>query len=128
MSLLRRRLSALVLAAAPAGMPAMAEPVHGIAMHGAPALPAGFSHFTYANPHAPLGGELRLGVVLERAPEWHVYWRTPGDSGLSTQIELTLPGGWSAGEPKPGSTFLKKPISTDTIFPSRPSRMNSRAF
>lgn len=34
---------------------------HGIAMHGKPALPAGFSHFPYVNPSAPKGGRLRLG-------------------------------------------------------------------
>jgi peptide/nickel transport system substrate-binding protein len=35
---------------------------HAIAMHGAPALPAGFTHLPYANPEAPKGGALRLGV------------------------------------------------------------------
>jgi len=38
-------------------------PTHGIAMHGAPALPAGFAHFPYVNPDAPKGGQLRLGVL-----------------------------------------------------------------
>lgn len=41
---------------------ARAEPVHGIAMHGAPALPKGFSHFPYVNPSAPKGGRLTLGA------------------------------------------------------------------
>nr|WP_050471478.1 extracellular solute-binding protein [Pannonibacter phragmitetus] len=36
--------------------------VHGIAMHGDPALPADYSHFPYANPNAPKGGTLTLGV------------------------------------------------------------------
>ncbi|THD62694.1 MAG: ABC transporter substrate-binding protein [Bradyrhizobium sp.] len=31
-------------------------------MHGAPALPAGFTHMPYANPEAPKGGRLVLGV------------------------------------------------------------------
>src|SRR4051812_15256532 len=35
-----------------------AEPRHAIAMHGEPALPAGFSHFRYVNPEAPKGGRL----------------------------------------------------------------------
>lgn len=35
---------------------------HGIAMHGAPALPADFDHFPYANPSAPKGGVLRVGL------------------------------------------------------------------
>ncbi|WP_244300742.1 extracellular solute-binding protein [Roseibium hamelinense] len=35
---------------------------HGIAMHGAPALPADFTSLPYANPDAPKGGALTLGV------------------------------------------------------------------
>ena len=40
-----------------------AEPRHGIAMHGAPALPADFTHMPYANPAAPKGGRLVQGVL-----------------------------------------------------------------
>lgn len=40
---------------------AAASPAHGIAMHGEPELPAGFTHFPYANPQAPKGGRLLLG-------------------------------------------------------------------
>ena len=35
----------------------------GIAMHGAPALPAGFAHMPYANPDAPKGGRLVWGFL-----------------------------------------------------------------
>ena len=46
------------------GCPALAgEPRHGIAMHGEPALPAGFRHLPYANPAAPKGGRLVQGVL-----------------------------------------------------------------
>jgi thiol:disulfide interchange protein len=31
-------------------------------------------------------------------PGWHIYWRNPGDSGLPTTIEWSLPPGFSAGE------------------------------
>ena len=40
-----------------------AEPQHGIAMRGAPALPADYTHFPYANPDAPKGGRLVYGVL-----------------------------------------------------------------
>jgi peptide/nickel transport system substrate-binding protein len=39
------------------------QPRHGIAMHGQPALPAGFDHFAYANPDAPKGGRLVQAVL-----------------------------------------------------------------
>jgi peptide/nickel transport system substrate-binding protein len=42
---------------------ASAEPVHAIAMHGKPAMPADFTHFLYANPKAPKGGKVSYGVV-----------------------------------------------------------------
>jgi len=39
-----------------------AEPSHGIAMRGEPALASGFTHLPYANPDAPQGGRLIHGV------------------------------------------------------------------
>ncbi|WP_274424444.1 extracellular solute-binding protein [Chelativorans sp. YIM 93263] len=39
------------------------KPVHGIAMNGEPALPPDFTHFPYANPDAPKGGEITYCVV-----------------------------------------------------------------
>ena len=42
--------------------PAVAEPAHGIAMHGEPALEDGFFNLPYANADAKRGGELRLAV------------------------------------------------------------------
>jgi thiol:disulfide interchange protein/DsbC/DsbD-like thiol-disulfide interchange protein len=52
--------------------------------------------------HAPQGVQagqpLWVGLQLTHQPEWHTYWRNPGDSGLPTQIELKLPAGVRAGE------------------------------
>ncbi|WP_137131181.1 extracellular solute-binding protein [Rhizobium sp. FY34] len=42
---------------------AAAEPVHGIAMHGGPALAPNYSHFPYVNPDARKGGSVAYGVV-----------------------------------------------------------------
>ena len=39
------------------------SPTHGIAMHGAPALPPGFDHLPYADPGALKGGRLTIGVL-----------------------------------------------------------------
>ncbi len=50
----------IMLGAFPAGT--RAEPVHGIAMHGNPALAADFKHLPHVNPNAPRGGRLNLGV------------------------------------------------------------------
>lgn len=42
---------------------AFAEPQHGIAMYGAPALPPDFVSLPYANPDAPTGGQIITGEV-----------------------------------------------------------------
>ena len=62
----RRRIAGFVLAAALlggcAGSLQASEAQHAIAMHGAPQEPAGFAHFPYANPSAPQGGRITIGV------------------------------------------------------------------
>src|SRR4249920_1314982 len=56
---------ALVLATQLTGSGALraGEPRHAIAMHGEPALAAGFTHLPYADPAAPKGGRLVQGVL-----------------------------------------------------------------
>ena len=54
---------ALILAAIGGPPRAQASDSTAIAMHGAPALPADFSHMPYANPDAPKGGRLVWGVL-----------------------------------------------------------------
>ena len=44
-----------------ADKPSSAPVTHGLALYGEPALPKDFAHFSYAYPHAPKGGALRLG-------------------------------------------------------------------
>jgi len=51
----------VLAAATPEGV--RAEPLHGISMHGEPALPAGFPPLPYVNPDAPKGGKIAYGVV-----------------------------------------------------------------
>lgn len=42
---------------------ATAAPVHGISMHGQPALPADYKNFPYVNPAVKKGGKISYGVV-----------------------------------------------------------------
>jgi peptide/nickel transport system substrate-binding protein len=49
--------------ALPLAGPAAAEPRHGLAMHGEPALPADFTHLPYADPDAPKGGRITYAFV-----------------------------------------------------------------
>lgn len=44
------------------------------------------------------GKPFRVGLRIALEKDWHVYWRNPGDAGLATTLELTLPEGFTAGE------------------------------
>ena len=63
--------------------------------------------------HAPQGlGDgktVQLGLLLAHQPQWHTYWKNPGDSGLPTRLTWTLPAGVSVSEiqwPTPGKLPL----------------------
>ena len=49
---------------------------------------------TAVAPGEPLTVALRLKMI----PEWHTYWRNPGDSGEPTRLEWRLPAGFEASE------------------------------
>jgi len=52
-----------VIAALLMSTPAIAEPLHAIAMHGSPALAPDYQHFPYVNPDVKKGGRVTYGVV-----------------------------------------------------------------
>ena len=43
------------------------------------------------------GRTVTVAVSFRHDPEWHTYWRNPGESGLATAISWSLPEGFSAG-------------------------------
>ncbi len=43
------------------------------------------------------GRTLWVDLHLAIAPGWHIYWKNPGDSGIPTTIDWTLPPGFSSG-------------------------------
>jgi thiol:disulfide interchange protein DsbD len=52
--------------------------------------------------HAPDGVDpgktIWVGLELKHQPQWHTYWKNPGDSGLPTTVQWTLPAGVTAGD------------------------------
>jgi thiol:disulfide interchange protein len=42
------------------------------------------------------GGSITIALEEQIAPEWHTYWKNPGDAGAPTVIEWSLPPGWKA--------------------------------
>jgi thiol:disulfide interchange protein len=43
------------------------------------------------------GGTIHVALRQKILPDWHTYWRNPGDSGQPVTIDWTLPAGWRAG-------------------------------
>ena len=43
---------------------------------------------------------ISIGVLVTLKDDWHIYWRNPGDSGIATDINFSLPIGITASEIK----------------------------
>ena len=41
---------------------------------------------------------LEIGVLIELAKDWHIYWLNPGDSGIPTSIDWNIPKGFQYTE------------------------------
>ena len=60
------------------------------------------------------GQTFHLGVKFEMEPDWHIYWRNAGASGLPPELTWTLPEGFTAGDiqwPSPKSISLEGLVS-----------------
>lgn len=44
------------------------------------------------------GEKFWVALKLEMAPEWHTYWRNPGDAGLPTKINWSLPDDFTVSD------------------------------
>ncbi|TQV84690.1 hypothetical protein FKG94_03980 [Exilibacterium tricleocarpae] len=43
------------------------------------------------------GGTVTVGLLLQPDPDWHVYWRNPGDSGMPPRLNWDTPAGIDMG-------------------------------
>ncbi len=96
-------------------------PVHGLAIHGEPGYPAGFTHFDYVNPDAPKGGRLRLGG-RGSFDSFHPYI-AKGHAGPSSSVETLTTQ--SADEPNSEYGLIAESIEVPedrswVIFTLRP--------
>jgi len=94
--------------------------------------------------HAPdgvgAGKTVWLGLQIRHQPQWHTYWKNPGDSGLPTTLQWTQPAGAVAGDiawPTPhriaigslanygfdGTVLLPVPLTIDQSFQPTASGM-----
>jgi peptide/nickel transport system substrate-binding protein len=93
-------------------IPALAEPRHGIAMYGDPALPPDFVSLPYANPDAPKGGRIVFGESggFDSLNPFILKGRAPfGLSGMTVETLL----GRSYDEPFALYGLLAESVDTD---------------
>src|SRR5215471_1550445 len=66
---------------------------------GAPALQAAHTQarLLLAEEQAKPGSTVLAGIELRMEPDWHTYWKNPGDSGSATEVKWELPAGVKAG-------------------------------
>lgn len=63
------------------------------------------------------GQPFTVAVVFRMDPQWHVYWKDPGDSGMPPSVKWTLPPGYTAGEFQyPTPKVLKGPAGTNYVY------------
>jgi thiol:disulfide interchange protein DsbD len=70
------------------------------------------------------GSTVLVGLHMKIHPGWHTYWRNPGDSGVATTIDWTLPEGYSAGgiqwplpERQPVGPLMNYGYSGEVVLP-----------
>jgi len=44
------------------------------------------------------GKPFTVGLLLLMVPNWHTYWKFPGDAGIPTEMKWKLPDGWKVGD------------------------------
>ena len=50
------------------------------------------------NQSLGVGEESWIGLRMEMAKDWHIYWLFPGDSGLAPKANWEIPQGWSISD------------------------------
>ncbi|MDW4547855.1 extracellular solute-binding protein [Defluviimonas sp. D31] len=105
-------LAALLAASPIAATSAAAEPQHGIAMYGRPALPPDFVSLPYVNPDAPKGGRILFGEPggFDSLNPYILKGTAPWGLGLHT-VETLM--GRSIDEPFTLYGLLAESVETD---------------
>jgi len=88
------------------GSPALAGPEvpegarAGAALAGPEKDPRAVLSLLLDRESAQPGDRVRVGVLFELAPDWHMYWRFSGESGLPTELRwsVSAPAGGPVGE------------------------------
>jgi thiol:disulfide interchange protein len=67
------------------------------AQEATPQLPIVHATLVIDAPLVKRNAPIAAGIRFTIPPHWHIYWQNPGDSGIPTTLEWTLPDGLTAG-------------------------------
>jgi DsbC/DsbD-like thiol-disulfide interchange protein len=62
------------------------------------------------------GDSFRVGVRLQMAPGWHVYWRNPGEAGMGSEVTFQAPGLAIGPLQWPAPSVLRSPDGSITTY------------
>jgi DsbC/DsbD-like thiol-disulfide interchange protein len=63
------------------------------------------------------GQPFTVAVFFEMDPDWHVYFKDPGESGMPPEVQWSLPEGLTAGELQfPIPEVLKTPAGVNFVY------------
>jgi thiol:disulfide interchange protein DsbD len=63
------------------------------------------------------GSPFTVAIAFDIDPDWHLYWKDPGDSGMPPSVKWKLPEGFTAGQlrfPKP--EVLQTTAGTNYVY------------
>ncbi len=74
--------------------------IHLVAMSSSAQIYKGkpVSHISLVCGNIQPGKGFTLGIRLQLEPEWHAYWKNPGDAGLPMTAELVEANGYTSGD------------------------------
>jgi DsbC/DsbD-like thiol-disulfide interchange protein len=55
-----------------------------------------FSHVAVCQAGQPF----EAAVLFSIKPDWHIYWQNPGDGGIATRVEFSVPAGYTVSTPR----------------------------
>ena len=59
---------------------------------------------------------VRVGVLFELAPSWHIYWRNPGEAGFPTTLDWKMTGVETGPLRWPGPHVYREAKDTITVY------------
>ena len=82
--------------------------------------------------HVVAGETFNLVFLFRIDPHWHIYWESPGSTGMPTTIDVTAPAGFEVGSSGPTRTpwvsaCARPTITTCAISPPSCSNWKWRA-